>query len=160
MTTDICTQDHVPICDHDKSFGLLVSDIGRLLRKLFDGRIREKTGLSSAQWAVLLQLRLEDGLTQIKLAEMVEIEQSSLVRHLDNLEQMGLIKRVPAADRRINNIHLTPASGDIFKKVSDVVIPLRDELLKDIDQKDLDTTLACLRQVKEKALSMQQETSK
>ena len=146
-------------CDHDKSFGLLVSDIGRLLRRLFDGRIREQTGLSSAQWAVLLQLKREDGQTQIKLAEHVEIEQSSLVRHLDNLEQMNLIRRVPSTtDRRQNHIYLSPASEDVFDKVADVVIPLRDRLLADINPQDLETTLACLRLVKTKALSLEQES--
>ncbi len=148
-------------CDQDKSFGMLVYDIGRLLRRLFDERIRENVGLSSAQWAVLLQLRREDGISQIKLAEQVEIEQSSLVRHLDNLEQMGLIERRPdPADRRSNHVFLKSACDPIFEKVTQVVIPMRDELLKDIPEKNLETTLACLKQVKEKALHMQQETSK
>lgn len=151
--------NHIP-CDQDKSFGLLVYDIGRLLRRLFDERIRAGAGLSGAQWAVLFQLRRDDGLTQIRLAEQVEIEQSSLVRHLDNLEQMKLIRRMPdAADRRINHVHLTPAGNDICARVFDIVSPLRDELLKDIDPKDLETTLACLRHVKAKALSLQQENT-
>lgn len=145
-------------CDHDKSFGLLVSDIGRLLRRLFDDRIRDGVGLTSAQWNVLLHLNREDGQTQIKLAEHLEIEQSSLVRHLDNLEQMGLIKRVHSTtDRRINQVFLTSETEGIFDRVLNVVGPLRDELLKDIDPKDLETTLTCLRQVKAKALSLQEE---
>ncbi|MBI1216492.1 MAG: MarR family transcriptional regulator [Alphaproteobacteria bacterium] len=138
--------------DERKSFGLLIMDIGRLLRKLFDARIREQVGISSAQWAVLLQLAREDGPTQSALAEQIEIEQSSLVRHIDNLEQMQLIeRRADAADRRTNRIHLTEKGEAFILKVKEVVTPLREELFGHLGAEQEATTLKTLNDIKSRA---------
>jgi DNA-binding MarR family transcriptional regulator len=138
--------------DEHKSFGLLIMDIGRLLRKLFDARIREQVGISSAQWAVLLQVAREDGLTQIRLAEQVEIEQSSLVRHIDNLEEMKLIeRRADANDRRTNRIHLTEKGEAFIIRVKEVVTPLREDLFGHLEKIQEETTLKTLNDIKARA---------
>lgn len=138
--------------DEKKSFGLLIMDIGRLLRKLFDAKIREHVGISSAQWAVLLQLAREDGISQIRLAELVEIEQSSLVRHIDNLEQMALTeRRADPQDRRSNRIYLTQKGEDFILQVKEVVTPLREELFGHIDSAEEETTLRILNDIKARA---------
>lgn len=149
------------ICDPDKSIGMLVSDIGRLLRKTFDERIREETGITGAQWNVLVQLNREDGLTQSMLADLLEIEGSSLIRHIDNLQEQGLIRRrIDAADRRTNRIFLTPAAEDLFDRAQGMIEKFRSELLAGIAPQDLDKTLACLGKIKQNAQSLQQDKTR
>lgn len=140
--------------DEEKAFGLLIADLSRLLRRVFDARIKDVVPVSSAQWYVLVRLWQKDGLSQTELAERVEIEQSSLVRHLDNLEAQGFINRkTDENDRRSNRVYLTEASKPLFDKVfTQVAQPLREELLGDLSESEYIQMVAALRKIKSKAV--------
>ena len=93
------------------SIGLLLIDTGRLLRKRFEQNVRG-TGLTRAQWQVLKEIYVQEGLNQGALAELLEVEPITVGRLVDRLEQAGLIERRPhPTDRRAKQIVLTPA-GD------------------------------------------------
>lgn len=141
--------DHMKECNENETFGLVIADLSRLLRKLFDSKIKDIVPVSLAQWHVLVRLWQKDGLSQSELAERVEIEQSSLVRHLDNLETQGFITRKPDEnDRRSNRVYLTEASKPLFDKVFSVVIPLREDLVSDLSKTEFDQMMTSLRKIK------------
>lgn len=141
--------------DEEKSFGLLIKDLSNLVRRLFDSKIKDVVPVSTAQWHVLIRLWQKDGVSQSDLAERVEIEQSSLVRHLDHLEAEGFINRKPDEnDRRSNRIYLTPASTPLFEKVFAVVGPLREELISDLTPAEYEQMMSALRRLKSKTVSL------
>lgn len=83
-----------------RSLGFLLADVSRLIRKRFDDKAGE-LGLTRAQWRVLAQLRRREGINQSALAEILEIEPITLVRHIDRLVAKELVERRPdPADRR------------------------------------------------------------
>ena len=47
----------------DKTIGFLISDAARMMRTVFDRRVR-KLGLTRAQWLVLARLRRRPGASQ------------------------------------------------------------------------------------------------
>ena len=85
----------------------------RLLRNYIDHRSKER-GTTRAQWIVLFRLRQSEGLSQVDLADVLELQPISLVLLLDRLVEHGLLERPhDPKDRRANRLFLT-AKGDEF----------------------------------------------
>jgi DNA-binding MarR family transcriptional regulator len=101
-----------------KGLGLLVHDVGRLLRRKIDQRA-QAIGLTSAQWRVLAavartELLNQEPLNQAGLADQLEIEPITLSRLVDRMETAGLIQRRPdPADRRAYRLFLTEAARPV-----------------------------------------------
>ena len=84
-------------------------------------------GLSSAQWRLMVRLVKEEGVeegrgvTQARLAELLEIEPISVSRLLDRMEESGWIeRRQHAGDRRVRMIFPTEKSRRTFGEVKSV----------------------------------------
>jgi len=91
----------------DGYIGYMLSDVARLIRTVFDRRVRD-IGLTRAQWLVLTRVYRRPGVSQTELADMLEIDRASAGRMIDRMEKNGWVERRPdAADRRINRLHLT-----------------------------------------------------
>ena len=54
--------------DPDRSLGVLVSDVARLLRRNFDRRL-QSLGLTQAQWRAIVNVSRTEGMNQVALAE-------------------------------------------------------------------------------------------
>ena len=79
----------------------------RLLRNYIDHRAKVR-GTTRAQWIVLFRLRQQEGLSQVDLADVLELQPISLVRLLDRLVEHGLLeRRHDPSDRRANRLFLT-----------------------------------------------------
>ncbi len=93
--------------DDDDYIGYVLSDLARLMRTVFDRRVRE-IGLTRAQWLVLTRLYRRPGASQSELAEMLEIDRANAGRLIDRMEKGGWLERRPdGSDRRIWRLHLT-----------------------------------------------------
>lgn len=83
-----------------------------------------------------------DGIRQHELAEQLAIESPSLVRLLDQLADNGLvIRRTDPADQRAKTLHLTQAGRSLARRILPVVDQLRQRLLSDVSEKELDSCL-------------------
>src|ERR1700751_5601900 len=99
----------------------------RLLRNYIDHRAKAR-GTTRAQWIVLFRLRQQEGLSQVDLADVLELQPISLVRLLDRLVEHGLLERRPdPKDRRANRLHLTRAG----RRLVDDLDSLRDSIAAD-----------------------------
>ena len=129
----------------------------RLLRNYIDHRSKAR-GTTRAQWIVLFRLRQQEGLSQVDLADVLELQPISLVRLLDRLVEHGLLeRRHDPKDRRANRLHLTESG----RKLVDDLDSLRDTIAIDVMQNlstdQMQTSLDALRAIKDriKALSDQ-----
>ncbi|EEQ00527.1 Transcriptional regulator slyA [Yersinia ruckeri ATCC 29473] len=95
--------------------------------------------LTQTHWVTLHNIsRLPPEQSQIQLAKAIGIEQPSLVRTLDQLEDKGLITRHTCAnDRRAKRIKLTNESCPIIKEVDDVIKATRKEILGGISEEEI-----------------------
>lgn len=90
------------------SLGYQVNYLARLLATALRTRI-EPLGVVPGQFAQLLALYDEDGLTQTELGERVRIDQSTIAHTLKRMERDGLVKRTRSdTDRRQAVVRLTP----------------------------------------------------
>ena len=85
-------------------------DVSRLRQILFDQAMKPH-GVTRAQWWTLAQLSRAggEGMAQAELARHLGLGKVAVGGMIDRLEGGGLVeRRVDAADRRINRIHVTP----------------------------------------------------
>jgi DNA-binding MarR family transcriptional regulator len=88
-------------------FGYLLNDTARLLRRRFEQKAGDYN-ITSAQWRAMAQLSRNDGLTQVALAHILEIEPMSVCRLVDRMETGGFVVRQPdPADKRAKLVYLT-----------------------------------------------------
>ena len=96
--------------DDDGYIGYVLSDVARLMRTVFDRRVRE-LGLTRAQWLVLTRLYRRPGASQTELADMLEVDRASAGRMIDRMEKGGWVeRRADPGDRRVRRLHLTAAA--------------------------------------------------
>jgi DNA-binding MarR family transcriptional regulator len=104
--------------DLERDFFLLLHDVARLIRVEADKRAR-RHGMTRAQWALLIRLEQNPGLSQKEVADLLEVEPISVARLVDRLEAGGLIERRPdASDRRIWRLHLLPAAAAALDEIA------------------------------------------
>lgn len=90
------------------SLGYQVNHLARLLAAALRDRI-EPFGVLPGQFAQLLALYEQDGLTQSELCARVHIEQPTMANTLARMQRDRLIERVPdPGDRRRSLVMLTP----------------------------------------------------
>jgi len=124
-----------------------VSILSRKLRTLFDARVRAK-GLTLARARTLINLKRKDGMTQIELAEVLEVEPPTIGRLLDSLEAQRLIERRPVEhDRRAKQIVLTDEGRELASELIHIADELREAMLCDIPESDLRTAIGILHEV-------------
>jgi len=130
-------------------FGFLITDVGRLVGKLFDQRARHVLSLTRAQCRVLAYLALYGRINQASLAELLEITPIALARLLDRMAEGGWIERHPdPADRRAYRLVLTQKAEQSLEQALAVGDAVRDEALAGLtpsEQQQLITLLLRVR---------------
>jgi MarR family transcriptional regulator, transcriptional regulator for hemolysin len=102
-----------------RGFGFLLKDVSRQYVRRFEQRANV-LGLTLPQCRALVYLALHEGISQVRLAELTDIEPMTLVRILDRMESDGwLERRIDVADRRARRLYLKanaePLVDDIWK---------------------------------------------
>jgi MarR family transcriptional regulator, transcriptional regulator for hemolysin len=122
----------------------------RLLRNYIDHRAKER-GTTRAQWIVLFRLRQHEGLSQVDLADVLELQPISLVRLLDRLVEHGLLeRRQDPRDRRANRLFLTASGRQLVDDLDSVRDAIASEVLRDVPSDAIETSLQTLREIKER----------
>lgn len=99
--------------------------IARRLQKKFK---QEGLEITIEQWSVLYHLWKQDGLSQQDLCHATFRDKPSITRLVDNLEKLGLVKRVPSTDdRRINLIYVAESA----RPLRDISMNLANETLNE-----------------------------
>jgi DNA-binding MarR family transcriptional regulator len=134
--------------DLERSFGFLLYDAARLLRRDFDRRAR-RIGLTRAQWSVLANLVRREGINQAGLADIMEIQPITLVRLLDRLEEAGWIERRPdPEDRRARVLRLTEKARPIIEQMRALAAETREQALQGFSPEERERMIDSLAQVR------------
>ncbi|MHC6179156.1 MarR family winged helix-turn-helix transcriptional regulator [Clostridium sp. JNZ X4-2] len=87
--------------------------------------------LTTSQVGVLIQLLMEDGLTQKKMSQRLQIRPASITSLVNTLALKGWVKRKEdSGDARINRIYITEEGRNITFKC----IKVNDEVEKVLDK--------------------------
>jgi MarR family transcriptional regulator for hemolysin len=126
----------------------------RLLRNYIDHRAKDR-GTTRAQWIVLFRLREQEGLSQVDLADVLELQPISLVRLLDRLVEHGLLeRRHDPRDRRANRVFLTAACRQLVDDLDSLRDSIATDVLRDVPAPSIETSLETLKDIKERIKSL------
>src|SRR5919202_6226465 len=134
----------------EPTLGFLVHDVARLLRKRLEQRARAAgIGLTRAQWQTLAYLARSEGMNQVTLAQMLDIEPITLVRLIDRLEGLGLVERRPdPRDRRQRNLFLTRKAWPELARIKALGAEVREEALAGVGAAECERLMDSLARVK------------
>src|SRR5476651_1877569 len=122
----------------------------RLLRNYIEHRAKSR-GTTRAQWIVLFRLRQQEGLSQVDLAEVLELQPISLVRLLDRLVEHGLLeRRHDPKDRRANRLFLTASGRQLVDDLDSLRDSIASDVLQDLPDAAIKTSLKTLQDIKER----------
>ena len=131
------------------TFGFLVTDVTRLMRKQFDRRA-VRFGLTRAQWRALKRIHHGEGLTQNELAEFLEMEPIAVGRVIDRLQKAGFVeRRSDPKDRRCWRLHLQPKAHAIIGDMEEISSELFRQAQHGITSADLKTMISVLERMKD-----------
>lgn len=127
------------------AFTAELAAVNRKLRALVDARARDM-GLTWSRARLLMELAHEDGPIQSDLADLLDIEQPTLVRLLDGLERNGMIeRRAVEGDRRARRVFLTETARAQAQDILSFLAELRAGILEGIAPQELENALDVLR---------------
>lgn len=137
--------------DHDleTSIGNWTSQASkRLHRNLFRLFKNEGITVTPEQWIVLVNLWEQEGISQSELATALDRDNSSVTRILDTMTKNDLLeRRAHETDRRAYCIHLTANGRALQTKLVALAMKNFEEALKDISEKDVQTTVNVLKKI-------------
>ena len=126
----------------------LLHDVARLLRVDADKRARCQ-GMTRAQWAILIWLERQPGISQKELAELLEVEPITVARLIDRLEARGIVERRPdPRDRRIWRLHLCAPAFPTLREIDKQRAEIMHMLAQGVDQDTLETMTQALLTIK------------
>jgi DNA-binding MarR family transcriptional regulator len=131
------------------SFGVLVTDVTRLLRKHFDRRA-VRFQMTRAQWRALKRLSHNEGMCQNELAEQLEMEPIAIGRVIDRLQKGGFVeRRADPADRRAWRLHLTPRAHGVVDDMEQISAELFRQAQRGISAADMKAMMGMLTRMKD-----------
>ncbi|BCO29944.1 MAG: MarR family winged helix-turn-helix transcriptional regulator [Halothiobacillaceae bacterium] len=131
------------------SLGFLLADVSRLMRREFQQRL-ESSSLTLAQARTLVYVSRHEGVHQVKLAELLEVQPITLARLIDQLANAGLVERRPdSVDRRAYQIFLTPAAASRLTTIGQVAAAIQADALRDLDEQKVALVFLALRKMRD-----------
>ncbi len=133
----------------EESLGFLLADVSRLMRRAFSQRLEGST-LTLAQARALVYVSRHEGVRQVELAELLEIQPITLARLIDQLAEAGLAERRPdPTDRRAYLIFPTPAAAGQLAAIDEVAAAIRADALRGLDRQQAALVMSALRTMRD-----------
>lgn len=127
--------------DREGSLGYQVNYLARLMEHGLRRQI-EEFGVVPGQFAQLLALYEQDGLTQRELCERVQIEQPTMANTLQRMERDGLIERVPdPSDGRRALVMLTERARKLENDLTAAAQEVNAKAISGLDHSDVATAM-------------------
>jgi DNA-binding MarR family transcriptional regulator len=140
--------------NQQESLGFLLADVTRLMRQSFQNRLSGEFSLTLSQARALTYLSRQQGIRQVELAALLEVQPMTLARLIDQLVQYELVeRRADPLDRRAYCLYLTAQAKphiDAFKCIAKEKYRIA---LNGIDTQQVDTLLCVLSKMRENLAS-------
>lgn len=132
----------------DRNLGFLISDLHRLMTAAVDKEVGA-LGLTRSQLRVVLHLMRGDGLSQVALAEDLQLGKVTVGGLLDRLQDKGLIERRPhPSDRRTKLVYLNLPDPKIYDSIVEAGRDILDRVLVGISKTEQKLLIELLLRVK------------
>jgi MarR family transcriptional regulator, transcriptional regulator for hemolysin len=128
--------------------GLLLAATSKDVGRAFTSALAERGG-SIPVWLILSTLKREPQRSQLELARAVGIEGPTLTRHLDGMENDGLVsRRRGGPDRRAVQVELTRAGHALHTRLLKAVIDFNERLRDGLSPDDVEALRMLLQRLR------------
>ncbi|TYL46538.1 MarR family winged helix-turn-helix transcriptional regulator [Marinomonas sp. IMCC 4694] len=125
-----------------KNIGFLLTDIIRLMRREYS---KSDLGMTPMQARALVYVSHSEGIRQVALADMLDIQPITLARLIDQLAADRLVERRPdPKDRRAYGLYLTDAARPLLDKIDKEVDRVRKIALQNLTDEQANRMLEAL----------------
>ena len=126
------------------SYGLLPQILGYHLRRTqmaifqhFSRTVAATEDITPGLFGMLQVIAANPGLGQSRLAKIMEVDRSTIVKVVDQLEGRGLIMRESSpSDRRRHRLRLTEEGGAALRRMEALVLRHEDEFTKPLSAEE------------------------
>lgn len=133
-----------------KNIGRLVSILHRQSQIYFNYALKE-FNITSAEYAFLMYLFRNDGLTQEEMSAYLYIDKSATHRAIKSLERKGYVMRVKDnLDKRYNRVYLTDKAKSHKDEIRQRVWRWSEFLRADLDSETIDLIFESLEKMAKK----------
>jgi MarR family transcriptional regulator for hemolysin len=130
-----------------RNFGFLVKDVSRLYTRRFEERAGSLS-LTLPQCKALAYLSKNEGISQKRLAELIEVDPMSLVRMLDRMEADGWVeRRSDPEDRRARSLVITEKAKPLIEHIWRLAAETRAEALQGLPDEERSRLIDLLERV-------------
>jgi DNA-binding MarR family transcriptional regulator len=130
-----------------------LSKTGVLFRSLLEDSLKQYK-IVPPQGGILHILNGYGEFNQNLLGQEMSIDKASMVKFIDGLEKLGLVKRTTDPnDRRAKLIALTTKGKTVQKKISEIHLNLEKEIMKDFSAKEVEVLRELMPRVLESVLN-------
>jgi MarR family transcriptional regulator, transcriptional regulator for hemolysin len=137
----------MPTDDRLRNLGFLLKEVSRRYVLRFEVHARA-ISLNLSQAKALIRLQKNEGASQARLAELVEVDAMAMVRIVDRMEADGLLERRPdPADRRARCLYLTAKAKPLLEEIWRLVELTRAEVLAGIGKAERDVFMDVLERI-------------
>ncbi len=120
-----------------ETLGFLLSDTSRLLRRAFQERL-VGSELSMSEAKALFYVSRQEGLRQVDLASLLEVQPIAAARLVDRLEDLDLIERRAAPDdRRAYLLYLLPKARPVLERFEADAAEIRQIATRGLSRADV-----------------------
>jgi DNA-binding MarR family transcriptional regulator len=133
--------------DRLKNFGFLIKDVSRRYALRFEQRAAATT-LTMAHCKALAHLERHEGVSQARLAELIDVDPMTMVRLLDRMEADQLIeRRADPSDRRARRLYLLEKARPVLAEIWHLAELTRAEVFAGVGDADRETFMQVLEQM-------------
>jgi DNA-binding MarR family transcriptional regulator len=116
--------------------GFLISRMGMVAQKQFQERL-DSLGLTTRMWGALNVLEMEGPITQHALCQGIDMDPSSMVATIDELESRGLVeRRRHPKDRRAYALHVTKEGRETLSRGRELARESQERLLAPLNPEE------------------------
>ena len=110
-------------------FGFELADTTRLFRKTFNLRV-EKYGITGSLWRIIAYLMRHDGMSQVEIADEIELDKAAVGRTIERLELREMVRRENCdKDGRVRRVFLRSKSFKLGDKIKQEAQEYYNEIL-------------------------------
>ena len=145
------SEDSVPIAlkPANESLGFLLADATRLTRRI-SALYLEEHQITLAHARALIYVGRSQGIRQVDLAELLEIQPITLARLIDQLAESGLVeRRADPKDRRAFQLFLTEAAAPIIALISERSDVFQQQVLAGLSPEHIEILFSSLHKVRD-----------
>jgi MarR family transcriptional regulator for hemolysin len=138
----------VQMYDFENSIGFIVNRSAKTFVKALDTELRERVGVTFGQWKVIVMLVNENGSTQKEIADRLGLEGPTLIPIIDKMEEERLVvRKVDPADRRNNRIYRTEKADELWDRMIECALKIREVSLRGIPEQDVNVMRKVLEKI-------------